>query len=69
MSRVIAVLNQKGGGKTALAKNLAVVLAQHGSTLLVDEDPQGSARDWAEARSSNEVAVVGLVREGLPKGR
>jgi chromosome partitioning protein len=69
VSKVIAVLNQKGGsGKTTLATNLAVALAQHGRTLLIDSDPQGSARDWAEARSSNEVALVTLDRpEGLAR--
>lgn len=44
----IAVLNQKGGvGKTTLATHLArgIQLAGH-SVLLVDSDPQGSARDW-----------------------
>jgi chromosome partitioning protein len=48
MSKIIAILNQKGGaGKTTLATNLARALqkADNESVLLVDSDPQGSARD------------------------
>ena len=45
---VVAFLNQKGGvGKTTLATNLARALHLEGANvLLVDSDPQGSARDW-----------------------
>lgn len=48
---VIAVLNQKGGsGKTTIATHLARAFQLQGSdVLLVDSDPQGSARDWAAA--------------------
>ncbi|NMP24846.1 ParA family protein [Sulfobacillus harzensis] len=44
MSRVIAVVNQKGGvAKTTTVANLGVALAQAGQRcLLVDSDPQGS---------------------------
>lgn len=44
MSRVIAVVNQKGGvAKTTTVANLGVALAQVGQrVLLVDSDPQGS---------------------------
>jgi len=49
---VIAVLNQKGGsGKTTIATHLARALQLDGaSVVLIDSDPQGSARDWAAVR-------------------
>lgn len=48
MSKIVAILNQKGGaGKTTIATNLARALQTiNQRVLLVDSDPQGSARDW-----------------------
>lgn len=65
---IIAVLNQKGGaGKTTTSTNLAVALQQAGSkVLLIDSDPQGSARDWNEANGGELLPVVGMDRETLP---
>ena len=62
--QVIAVLNQKGGaGKTTLATHIARGLQLSGkSTLLVDSDPQGSARDWAAVREDHPLTVIGIDR-------
>lgn len=69
MSKIIAILNQKGGaGKTTLATNLARALQLNGSQiLLVDSDPQGSSRDWNAASDASLLPVVGLDRPTLAK--
>ena len=61
---IIAVLNPKGGcGKTTLSTNLARALQiKNLSVLLVDSDPQGSARDWHAAWEDNPIALVALDR-------
>ncbi len=62
---IISVQNQKGGvGKSTLSTHIAHALVLKGSrVLLVDADPQGSARDWAAARDSQPpFSVVGLDR-------
>ena len=66
---VIAVLNQKGGsGKTTIATHLARSLQLDGaSVLLVDSDPQGSARDWAAVRDEQPVTVVGIDRPTIER--
>lgn len=62
--KVLAVLNQKGGaGKTTIATHLARAAHEAGnSTILIDSDPQGSARDWAAVSDDNPVMTVGLDR-------
>lgn len=69
MGTVVAVLNQKGGaGKTTLATHLARALVLAGErALLVDSDPQGSARDWHAAGAAELVPVVGLDRPSLDR--
>lgn len=67
--KVIAVLNQKGGsGKTTIATHLARALQLEGSqVLLVDSDPQGSARDWAAVREDHPLTVVGIDRPTIDR--
>ena len=49
--KIISVLNEKGGtGKSTVATNLATVLHRQGKrVVLLDCDPQGTARDWRDA--------------------
>ncbi len=70
MSMVISVLNQKGGvGKTTLATNLAVGMVKNGAkVLLIDSDPQGSARDWRAANPEGDLPLIALDRPTLLKG-
>lgn len=65
--QVVAVLNQKGGaGKTTLSTHLARSLQEGGaSVVLVDSDPQGSARDWAAVDDEQPVMTVGIDRPTL----
>lgn len=66
---IIAVLNQKGGsGKTTIATHLARALQLNGAdVLLVDSDPQGSARDWSAAREDQPLTVVGIDRPTIDR--
>ena len=65
--KIIAVLNQKGGcGKTTISINLTHSLQNAGyKALLVDSDPQGSARDWNVENDGKVIPVVGLDRVSL----
>ena len=61
---ILSVLNPKGGsGKTTISTNLARSLYERGhSVLMVDSDPQGSARDWHAARDDNPIELIALDR-------
>jgi chromosome partitioning protein len=53
MGKVIAVAQQKGGaGKTMLAAQFAVALAEQGRVALLDIDPQGSLTVWGKLRAA-----------------
>jgi chromosome partitioning protein len=67
--KILAVLNQKGGvGKTTLSTNIARALqADNQKVLLVDADPQGSARDWHAASNGSLLNVIGIDRPTLDK--
>ncbi len=67
--RVISVLNQKGGsGKTTIATHLARGLQLEGAdVVLIDSDPQGSARDWAAVRDDQPLSVLGIDRPTLER--
>ncbi len=74
MAHVIAILNPKGGtGKTTLSINIARAFQQSGyRVLIVDSDPQGTARDWSQANQERHPearmpGVVGLDRPTLDK--
>lgn len=61
---ILSILNPKGGsGKTTLSTNLARALHERGhSVLIVDSDPQGSARDWHAACDDNPLPLIALDR-------
>lgn len=67
--KILAVLNQKGGvGKTTLSTNIARALqVDNQKVLLVDADPQGSARDWHAASNGSFLNVIGIDRPTLDK--
>ena len=67
--KIIALLNEKGGsGKSTLSINLASALHRRGKkVVLVDADPQGTAREWRESSPENAdlPSVVALDRPEL----
>lgn len=67
--KIVALVNEKGGtGKSTLATNIATALHRAGRrVVLVDADPQGTARDWRSAspEDADLPAVVALDRPEL----
>lgn len=61
MKRLL-ILNSKGGcGKTTIATNLAGYYASTGTpTALIDNDPQGSSRQWLEMRPDGLATIHGV---------
>ena len=58
---IISILNQKGGsGKTTIATNMAYKLSFDKKVVIVDSDPQGSARDWSNEKNGKILTVIGL---------
>jgi chromosome partitioning protein len=64
--KILALMNEKGGcGKSTLATNIATALHRRGRrVVLVDADPQGTARDWraASPETADLPPVVALDR-------
>lgn len=70
MAKIVSILNSKGGcGKSTLATNVARSIQLSGSNvIIVDSDPQGTARDWRRVNEDdNLVGVVGIDRPTLEK--
>lgn len=68
-AKVISIVNQKGGvGKTTIATNVTHALHLQGhKVMLIDSDPQGSARTWSAECTDEIFPVIGLDRENLPR--
>jgi chromosome partitioning protein len=67
--RAIALLSQKGGsGKTTLAVHIAVAAEEAGErVVLIDTDPQGSARAWSQVRTKEAPAVEKVTASGIKR--
>lgn len=66
---IISLLQEKGGsGKTTISVNVAKAVKDLGyNVLLVDSDPQGSARDWHTNNGGSVLDVIGLDRPTIDK--
>lgn len=69
MSKIVSVVNQKGGvGKSTIACNIAVMAALDGKkTLIIDADPQGSSMAFRAIRSADDIKAVQITQPTIHK--
>ena len=67
--KVISFVTQKGGsGKTTLTLNFAIAaLASKKRVVILDMDPQGTARKWYERRTDENPPLIEVVAADLDK--
>ena len=67
--KTVAIISQKGGaGKTTLALNLAGAAEVSGlQTVIVDLDPQASAKSWHDQRNGEAPVVISAHASRLPE--